>query len=154
MTLSDRYHRAKFWIGQHPFYSLIIGVVLCAALWYGGGALLNGASELHTSGEVHKTEAQATQAEAQAGASKQAADQTAIDRQVEDQLRERTITPEVRRSERQAAETRARVRDAEANYEKVTKDRSRSPLGPDALHERNCSDLRDLYPGEEFAGCR
>jgi hypothetical protein len=143
----------KMHAGEHPVAALIAAAVLATVLWLYAGGVITGVKNLFAGSAVQKTEAQASAAESQASGSTAEADRTSADRKVEDRVREQIITPEVERTKRASELTRERLRQAEVNHEKAIKGRGGDGLDDRALHERNCSDLAELYPGEHFEGC-
>lgn len=131
---------------------LLALAALVLGLWFFG--VVAGIRHLFENRQVQQLEQKATDAETKAGAQVKQADQLATERAAEDLNRERTITPEIARTSRTVTETRERARKAQANYEK-TLTQPDLVIDPDtaALHRRNCTDLAELYPGEQHPAC-
>ncbi|HEV2862863.1 MAG TPA: hypothetical protein VGX48_17740 [Pyrinomonadaceae bacterium] len=145
-------------VTTRPMSALLVAVTLGAlasVAWQFAGGVVSGARSAITSNQVQATEAQSHEAQVQAGAAIASANETAVERKVNDQVRERTIKPAVEQTAREAAAAKERVKGARSNYEKATNTnalRRGDDLG--ALHRRNCADLALLYPGERFARCQ
>lgn len=138
----------------YPVIAAFIAVLILVSVWYFGGAFVSGVQSAFTSRQVEKTEGQAKQAEADAHAALSEANKAATDRTVEDRIREQTIEPERVRTAQAVNSSRSRTQKAEASYEQAQKSFDRHRLDRHVLHERNCTDLHALYPGENFAGCQ
>jgi hypothetical protein len=141
-------------IKEHKLASLIIAAALIFVIWIYGGAFLSGVRDEFSSRQVQKRETQAATAQEGAQQEKSQADAAAGDRKVEDRIREQSIKPEQERVARGAHDARARTQRAEEHYEQVQKNYRRVDLDDVRLHQRNCTDLRELYPTEIWSGCQ
>jgi hypothetical protein len=142
---------------QHPLITLsiaaVLGLVLLVGGIYFGGAILTGIREAFEDRKVDQLQKKADGAVEQSNAERTAADADAGERKTEDAVRERTIKPEIQRTSRKVDEARARTRRAQTDYENVQKPNLDHDPDTRALHQRNCSDLRDLYPREPLPFC-
>lgn len=130
---------------DHPMITLVVACVLFYfGLTFGAGFIAGirhvfedrAVTELKTEGDKHLEAAGA------AGAA----------RANEDANRNTNIRPRIEASTRDLESARERRLKAESNYEK-SKHTPLSDLAPGDLHERNCADLRELYPGEPSPYC-
>ncbi len=142
------------WIKTNPFTTGLIALALAAGLWYFASSFTSGVRHLLENRAADKLEQQANDAQDKAAQKLNEAHQVATDRAVEDLNRARAITPEIERTARAVNETRESARRARTNYENA---RTKPDLlnDPDtaALHDRNCADLNQLYPGEQRPIC-
>ena len=143
----------KWQLKEHPLIALGLLLTVCALCFIYGGAFIDGARNAKSQRAVSQTQGAAQTEQSEAGRALTHANQEAIDRQVEDGLRRRVIQPEAERTRRAATATRERTRMAQAAYEDVQKHPPRGDADSRRLHERNCADLAELYPGESIADC-
>jgi F0F1-type ATP synthase membrane subunit b/b' len=144
----------KWQLKERPLIALALATILVALLWIYGGAFVSGVRSALSGRAVSQNQNAAQAEQQQAEAAQTSANQEGVNRKVEDAIRQRTIEPEVQRAGRVAVERRERTRRAEAIYEKARQDSAGAGLSAGALRERNCSNLRDLYPGRVFDYCR
>lgn len=136
----------------HPLITLAIVSVLFYLVVTFGAGLIAGIRHKFEDRQVQQLEQKADQSEQNANKKIDEANEAAGDRQEEDTNRETNIRPRVEVTGRELEVARERRRKAEGNYENSRKNpRTDSDAG--ALHERNCAELRELYPGEPLAGC-
>lgn len=140
-------------IVAHPVAALIVACGLAATVWIYGGAFWGGVRAAFQDRKVERLQTQAHEAQAGAQTAERAADDTQIERTVEDQRRANEIAPAIERAGRTVAETSAEAQRARARYEQTQKNSRRDDLDDRVLHERNCADLAQLYPGERFRRC-
>lgn len=103
--------------------------------------------------KVEKLEQKTDEAVTQKDQAKTAADTAAQERAIEDAIRERTIKPEIERTARNLEDARSRTKGARNDYDQAKKNTPRDDPDSHALHERNCSDLHELYPGDPLPYC-
>jgi len=137
----------------HKIVAALVGAALIFLLYQFAGGVVSGVRGALTSREVSKTEAAAQAAEREAATAISEADAAAVDRKVEDGIRERTIKPEIERTLRVVTHARSRTEEAQKNYEQA---QNISVVGTDdaALYASNCAEYARLYPGRRRAGCR
>jgi hypothetical protein len=135
-------------VHKHPLATLIGAVLLGVLLLY----LATGAFDSFRHWREDKA---VTGLENKAAQSEQQAAKEDVNRQAEDLNRERTIQPELERTRRELAAARERTRKAEIDYENARKNiPDNGGTDTRALHDRNCADLRELYPGESIPFCQ
>jgi len=144
------------WAQGHQLLTLIIACVLFYLVMTIGLRLGAGIRHAWENRTINQLEQKADKAESEANKQLDQASREQMNRQAEDLAREETIKPEVERTARDAAAAKERTRRAQSSYEKARK--QNSDLGNDSdlhtLHERNCADLRELYPGESIPLCQ
>lgn len=138
-----------------PAFALL--VVACVAVGFlavrFGDGLVSGFRSALTTRQVQATEGQAAKASADAGAQLGQANDTAVERKVNDRVREQTITPELEHTARASDHARERTTRARANYETAQTNSFHGGGTDSDLHKRNCADLAELYPGARFVRC-
>lgn len=143
--------------GRHKLATAICAAAIIIAMVYLGYLLVTAISNGFENAQVERLNKQAAGKQAEANKSLDQANAEAVDRKAEDKLRERTIEPQLEQATQNSQAARERARQAERNYEKsrTRPSGTDSRVDPDQrlLHERNCTDLRELYPGERIAGC-
>ena len=130
---------------QHPLITLFFATALVIGGLYFGAGVITGIRQAFEDRSVEKLKKEGGKhLEAAAGAGSV--------RQAEDQSRRITIRPRIEAATRDLESARARRRAAESNYEK-SKHTPVPNLDARDLHDRNCADLRELYPNEPIAHC-
>jgi len=156
MTTSNQtIERAVDELQKHPVrYLVILAILLFVGLIIIGGTITAVRYRLQDR-KVEKLEKKSEEAIEQKDAAKSEADKAAGERVIEDAIRERTIKPEIERTSRNLEDARSRTKEAQTDYDKARSPKDSQGNDPDsrALHERNCSDLRELYPGETIPHC-
>lgn len=134
-------------IQKHPLGSLFASAMLAILLLY---VITSSLATLR-----HWREDKAVdQLEQKSTAAQNAAAKENINARAEDLNRERTIRPELERTRAAVGDARQRARKAETDYENARKNPVDSNIDVRALHDRNCADLRELYPNEPIDFCR
>lgn len=153
MKLSASIERLLQAVGRNPlpYLGVFAGLVILA-LVLGAGAITAVRHRLQDR-KVEKLEQKSDAATEEKQTAQTAADEAAQERAIEDAIRERTIKPEIQRTTRNLEEARARTKGARNDYDQAKKNTLRDDADSRALHERNCSDLRELYPGESIPLC-
>lgn len=137
----------------HPIATaLVAGVVVCLVLYF-GSRLATGIREWRENARVEKLQKQADKNMSDAQKSLGEADQAAGDRQAEDTRRELVIEPARRQASENSNQARQRTTQAEGEYEKARNGPIDDSIDERTLHQRNCADLHQLFPGESIAGC-
>lgn len=152
-TLARGAQAVTRFVKARPAVALVIGIGLLFLLWQFGGGIVARMRLAVTVSSTRSTETQARTEEKAAQGEKGTASEEKIERRVEDGVRERVIQPEIERTRRAAAESRQRTEKAVRNYEATQTGVSRESLDDGALRERNCADLRALYPEQRFKRC-
>jgi hypothetical protein len=135
-------------IQKYPLPSLVAAVLFGVVLLYVGAGLITSVRHAIEDAQVNSLEKKAEE-------SQQRANQQGNSRRAEDLNREQTIAPERDRSRRDVVAARDRTRKAEIDYENARKNVPDSGgIDARALHERNCAELRELYPGESIPFCQ
>jgi hypothetical protein len=143
----------KAWIFANPILTLAIAVVLFYfAITFGGGVLA-GLRHAFQNRTIDKLEKKADASQGKTQSLVNQADQQKLDRHDEDLNRERTIKPQIETASRSVATARSRTDAARRDYEKARNTRFDRNSNSRALHVRNCTDLRELYPGEDLKFC-
>jgi flagellar biosynthesis GTPase FlhF len=140
-------------VRAHKLATAIVGALVIVGALYFGSSLITGIREAFQDAQVNRLNKQSEQKEAEAQKSLDAADKEAVDRAVEDKLRELNIEPQRRQAKENSEQARQRATKAETDYENARKNINRNSIDERLLHERNCADLHELYPGERVAGC-
>lgn len=152
-TTKQTIERAYEAAAKHPVrYLVIISVLLIAGLVLAVGTITAVRYKLQDR-KVDQLERKTEDALKQEDAAKAEADKAAQERAIEDAIRERTIKPEIQRTARNLEEARSRTRGAKADYEQSKKNNPGNNPDSRAQHERNCAELRELYPGEPIPLC-
>lgn len=139
-------------IKRRPLVALLIAVAALVLVWYVGSSLRDGIAGASVDRQVTRTEAQADAAEATAADAISEAGEANVERRVEDAVREQTIKPQIERAARRSEDASARRRAAERTNEAHQNFRP-VDLDDRLLRERNCAELAELYPGQQFPGC-
>lgn len=139
---------------RNPLVTLGLAAALVIGSIVAGAAVITGIRYNLEDRKIEKMEKKTEEATTGMKGEISDADKAAQERAIEDAIRERTIKPEIQRTTRNLEEARSRTRAARNDYEKA---RKTNDLGndsdPRALHERNCAELRELYPGEPIPLC-
>lgn len=155
-TSAIKRRASLFW--QAPLATKISVAVLISAvlvfLWWMASEVTSSLTHFFEDREIEQLNQKAGEAENKAAAHVNEAREIAVKRAAEDFNRARQIVPEIERTSRNLAETRERTRKAQINYEKALQ--PPTPVDdPDitVLHDWNCADLAELYPGEQHPIC-
>lgn len=140
-------------LNQKPFLKLVVGLALIVYVYLIVSGAFSCIESKLTQSQTSRIEKQANTALQEAVDQSRIAHNSQIDRATEDQIQERTITPELTRRRQSAEEARAQSNNAQIYYENAKNPHPSYSVDSDALRQRNCSDLKALYPNEQFADC-
>lgn len=134
-------------IVAHPLIAIVVACILLYLVITWGGSFIAGVRHVFEDRAVEQLTTEADEHLKAAGAA-------GAERVTEDANREANIRPQIETTTRDLEAARARRRKAESDYENARKTSDSSDgLNADALHQRNCTDLRELYPGEPVPYC-
>lgn len=138
---------------SYPVNAALIVLLLALSIWYFGSSFVDGISSAFTQAEVTETTRQAEAEKSAARDELREAGAESVNRQIEDSVRTRTIEPEIERTSQASSNARERSQRSSKTYEQSQKSFRRDGLDDGALHDRNCANLHELYPGEIFRDC-
>lgn len=140
-------------LNQKPFLKLVVGLALIVYVYLIVSGAFSCIESKLTKSQISRIEKQANTALQEAADQSRIADNSRTDRATEDQIRERTITPELTHRRQSAENTRSRLNNAQTDYENAQNPHPSDPADGNALYKRNCSDLNSLYPNKRFTDC-